>query len=263
MELPGTIAPPLPSDSAAAPPARRGGGKRAALLVLALAAVITIVYFSPLRSWLSWLRDPDHRDRVVQSLGIWTYPISILCIGVLVACGMPRLLLCTIAGVMLGFWGGLLVGEIGTVLGYFAVFSFVRWGGRDWALHRWPKLHKWADLARDQGVMGIILLRQMPIHGTFTNLGLGLSRIKQRQFVIGTAIGVIPESIPATLVGTGLVKGSPKAIAGWLAIAAVVFAIIWIICGYALRKMRNTPAGADLIAEENALNDSDQAGGSS
>jgi len=37
-------------------------------------------------------------------------------------------------------------------------------------MHRWPKLGKWSRLVEGQGVLGIILLRHLPIHGTFINL---------------------------------------------------------------------------------------------
>jgi uncharacterized membrane protein YdjX (TVP38/TMEM64 family) len=231
-------------------PARKRGTKRMLLFVAVFIAAVVGAYLSPVRAWLA---DSGHVQRVVQSLGIWVYPVGILSIAVLVACGVPRLLLCTVAGMTLGFWRGLLLGELGTVLGYYAVFLFIRWGGREWALHRWPKLHKWADLVRGQGILGVILLRQIPIHGTLTNLGLGISRIKHRHFVIGTAIGVIPESIPATLVGTGLGKGSAKAIGGYLALAAVAFALIWIGCAYGMRAMRRSRAAAGFAASEAEL----------
>ena len=237
------------------PPVRKKGGKRAALLVVGMVIAITAVYLSPVRAWL---HDPAQVRRAVQSLGIWIYPSGILSIAFLVGCGVPRLLLCTVAGMMLGFWGGLLLGEVGTILGYYAVFLFIRWGGSSWALHRWPKLGKWSELVAGQGIVGVILLRQMPIHGTVTNLGLGLSRIRQRDFLIGTAIGLIPESIPATLVGTGLVKGSPKTIATFLALAAVIFAVIWIACGYAFKALRKTPSGTALLADEAVLTNVDQ-----
>src|SRR3989440_7637291 len=217
------VAPVGGDDAPAARPRR--GTKRAVLLIAVLAAAITAVYLSPVRAWLS---DAGGVRRAVQSLGLWIYPVGIGTIALLVGCGVPRLLLCTVAGMTLGFWRGLLLGELGTVFAYYNVFLFIRWGGREWALHRWPKLSKWSNLIEGQGILGIILLRQVPIHGTLTNLGLGLSRIKHRQFLIGTAIGIIPEPIPATLVGTGLGKGSAKAIGLYLAIAPVARGLIWV-----------------------------------
>jgi uncharacterized membrane protein YdjX (TVP38/TMEM64 family) len=133
---------------------------------------------------------------------------------------------------------------LSTVLGYYGVFLFIRWGGREWALHRFPKLGKWSRLIEGQGILGIILLRHVPIHGTVTNLGLGISNIKHRQFLIGTAIGIISEAIPATLVGAGIGKGSAKAIGGYLALAAVAFAIIWIGCAWGMKALKKRRGSA-------------------
>ena len=68
------------------------------------------------------------------------------------------------------------------------------------------------------------------------NLCLGLSYVTQRDFLIGTALGLLPEAIPATLIGAGLTsrRGSPTD----LALAAAAFGVIWIAGGYAFRALR-------------------------
>src|SRR2546421_657934 len=154
------VAPVGGDDAPAARPRR--GTKRAVLLIAVLAAAITAVYLSPVRAWLS---DAGGVRRAVQSLGLWIYPVGIGTIALLVGCGVPRLLLCTVAGMTLGFWRGMLLGEFGTLLGYYAVFLFIRWGGRDWALHRWPRLRKWSDLIQGQGILDVILLRHIATRG--------------------------------------------------------------------------------------------------
>ena len=64
--------------------------------------------------------------------------------------------------------------------------------------------------------------------------------MRHRDFLIGTAIGLLPEAIPATLIGAGLMKASLKDSANYLGLAAGAFAIIWIGSGYALRRLRKT-----------------------
>jgi uncharacterized membrane protein YdjX (TVP38/TMEM64 family) len=246
-DLPITSSPVAPAE-----PSKKRGSRRVIILAVVLIAAITGVYCSPIRSWLA---NADRVRQVVASLGLWIYPLGIVAGGLMVGCGIPRLVLCLVAGTVLGFWGGLLIGVLGTILGYYCVFMFIRWGGREWALHRWPKLNKWAELVKGQGIVGVILLRQMPIHGTITNLGLGLSGMRQRDFVIGTAIGIIPESIPVILVGTGLMKGSPKEIVSRIAIAAICFAVIWILCAYVMKRMRKSRSGTTLMADPSTLTD--------
>ena len=163
--------------------------------------------------------------------------------------GVPRLLLCLVASMAMGFWPGLLTTYTGTLIGYYAVFLFVRWGGRGIVVHRWPQLAKWANLLKSQGIAGVILARQLPVHGTLTNLCLGLANLKHRHFLIGSAIGLIPESVPLALVGAGSVKSDFKTLSGYLAMAAVAFVVVWIGGRYVINRMKNAPENKELVAE--------------
>jgi uncharacterized membrane protein YdjX (TVP38/TMEM64 family) len=134
-------------------------------------------------------------------------------------------------------WGvGLWLG--GAVLGYYATFCFIRWGGGGWVTQRRPRLRAIAQSIQDRGVAGVVLARQIPIHGTLINLCLGLSRVKHRHFLVGTAIGLLPEAVPVALIGAGLVNASAKESAWLLGLAALAFALIWVVSGYLLHKRR-------------------------
>jgi uncharacterized membrane protein YdjX (TVP38/TMEM64 family) len=242
-------APDSPVQLAEAKP--RGGHRRVLLVTAVLIGTALFAFFAPIHQWL---RDLGQIRNYVSSAGAWIYPASVAAVAVLVACGVPRLVLCGVAGMAFGFWWGLAVVQVGTLLGLYAVFLFIRWGGRDWALRHWPALHKWANLVHDHGTVGVILLRLLPIHGSLVNLGLGLSHVKHRHFLLGTIIGSLPEAIPATLAGAGLVKPSMQATASYLGIAVAALAIIWIVCGVTLRKLRNTRDGAELLADARSLN---------
>lgn len=236
---------------------KKRGYLRVLIVCCALFGAMALVYLSPIKAWL---KDLNHLRELLRRFGLFAYPISVAIVGILVGCGIPRLVFCAIGGVLLGFWWGLIVTTLGTLLGYYAVFVFVRWGGRDWVLHRWPKLKKFAEAIHDHGVIGIVLVRQLPIHGTLTNLCLGLSHVRHRQFLIGTAIGLLPEAIPVTLVGAGLVKSSMKDSAVYIVAAVIVFGLIWLGCAYAFKRLRATREGAAALAEVQSLTqDSPQA----
>src|SRR5258708_40045874 len=96
-----------PGETIEDAPSRRRGTKRVIFFVLVFIAAIVGVYLSPIRHWLA---DAGRVKQVVQSLGIWVYPIGVLGTAMLVGCGVPRLLLCAAAGLTLGFWRGWLVG---------------------------------------------------------------------------------------------------------------------------------------------------------
>src|SRR5437764_1331633 len=114
MVLNATTVTPLKSESNSDEPRpRRRGTKRLVLLFAVLAGALAVGTLTPVRHWLA---DAGRIRGLVQSLGFWIYPVGTLAIAALVACGVPRLLLCTVAGAAfanlpLGFWRGLLVGE--------------------------------------------------------------------------------------------------------------------------------------------------------
>ncbi len=219
---------------------------RIILLCAALVAVAIAIHFTPIQSWLA---DAHQLRRTVRALGFWKYPVTILTVALLVACGVPRLLFCTAAGMVFGFWPGLILAQIGTLLGSYAAFLVIRWGDRDHALRRFPRLDRLAHLVQEQGVVGVILLRQLPLHGTITNLCLGLSGVKHRDYLIGSAIGLLTEAIPATLIGTGMVKGSFMDSVRFIMIAVVAAAFIWLLAAWWLRRVRQTRSGSTLIKE--------------
>lgn len=228
-----TPASPVPSEPQETTPKRPV--VRLAILVIVLGGAIAIIHFSPLREVI---KETDRLRQAVVKMGPFAYPACLVISAVLIGCGFPRLILCAAASIVLGLWWGLLLTQGGAILGYYVVFCFIRWGGGDWLIQKRPRLRAIAETIQDQGVAGVILARQIPIHGTLINLCLGLSRVKHRHFLIGTAIGLFPEAIPVALVSAGLVKSSFKDSAGILALAAVAFASLWIGSAYALKKLR-------------------------
>jgi uncharacterized membrane protein YdjX (TVP38/TMEM64 family) len=210
---------------------QRGGGVWRVLIVAAvLVGGALALHLTPVRSYLA---DARHLREQLAGIGVWVYPLAIVAVAALLACGVPRLPIHAAGGMVFGFGIGLALTMVGAVLGHYCVFLFIRWGGRDWVLGRWPKLRKWGDLIRDHGVVGVLLVRQLPAHAMLINMCLALSHVKHRHFLIGTALGLLPEAIPAALIGAGLMKASLKDSAGYLTIAAAAFAVIWIVGGYA------------------------------
>jgi uncharacterized membrane protein YdjX (TVP38/TMEM64 family) len=233
-------------EASHAPDHERPSWWRFAILAIVLLAAAAIVHLTPIRRWL---QDTDELHRAARSLGQWVYPATVFTVAILVSCGVPRLLFCAAGGMVLGFWPGLVLTQIGTLLGYYGAFLFIRWGGRSGTLHKIPKLGRLADLVQEQGVLGVILLRQLPLHGTLTNLCLGLSRVKHRHFLIGSAIGILTEAIPATLIGAGLVKPSMRDSIRYFVIAGVAVVAIWIAGSYFIRRLRRTSSGAIMVDE--------------
>jgi uncharacterized membrane protein YdjX (TVP38/TMEM64 family) len=212
---------------------RRAGAGRLIALCVVLVAAVAVVQLSPVGAVV---RDVERVRAAVGRLGPWAYPACFVGSAVLIACGFPRLVLCGVASAVLGVGWGLGLTQGGALLGYYVVFCFVRWGGGEWVIQRRPRLRAVADTIQDQGVAGVVLARQLPLHGMLINLCLGLSRVKHRHFVIGTAIGLLPEAVPVALVGAGLVKRTVWDSVGMIGLAALVMCGVWVGGAYLLRR---------------------------
>ena len=223
----------------AAPLGKRLPLRRALIAGTILAMALAAIAFSPVRHWLS---DSGEVRNLLDGLGVWAIPLFALAAAVLTATGVPRLLLCGLAAMLFGFWTGLLLMHVASIAGYYAMFVFVRWGGREWVLQRWPRLNRLAAATGHRGVIGVILARQLPIHGTLINFCLGLSAIKHRDFLVGTAIGLIPEAVPAALIGAGIVEANGHNMARYFVTAAFAFALIWLSCAYLVRRFHQSSA---------------------
>jgi len=196
------------------------------LLAVVAAVLLAIVYLSPLREYLNRWREISDS---LRGLGMLAPLVLTLSVAVLVAAGFPRLLFCVIAGMALGFWSGLLWAQTGTLLGNYATFLLARRGGHDWAqryLSRRGRLH---DLIRQEGTLGVILARQLPVPGLLVNLACGLLSVRHRHFLLGTLLGQLPEAIPCTLIGAGALQASFARSAGSIGLAVAFAILVWLV----------------------------------
>lgn len=195
------------------------------LFILIFVAVIIAAYLSPLKQYID--KAPELCEQI-KSTGFMAPVIFILGVCALVCVGVPRLLLCPLGGMAFGFVYGLLYCVIGTLMAYYIVFLFVRWGGRDFILRHSHKLNKYTKILEHGGIPAVILARQMPVHGMLLNLIMGLSPVRHRDFLIGTAIGLFPEAIPFTLIGKGAKQGSIGKSMIYVAVAMLVLVVLWL-----------------------------------
>ncbi len=214
-------------------PRKRDRLFKGAVQLLVLSLGIGIMYLPPIREQLGNVQEASER---LKALG-WAAPaIFVPVVALLVAVGVPRLLLCPIGGMAFGFFGGLVWTLAGTVLGYWGTFVVVRRFGQDWVLRKWPRLKQFTRVSRRNGMVTVLLIRQLPITGFYVNYLLGLLPLSHRDFLLGTAIGIVPEAIPATMVGSNaLYISSDKGIL-YSILVVVVFLVVWTVSGRLLRS---------------------------
>ena len=211
------------------------------VLLLLVVAVIALFHFTPFgRYQAEWNKAMDYlRGHELA----WLVPVVFVAlVAALVAVGMPRLALCAAGGAAFGFFRGMLWAEIGTVLGSYVLFLFARWAGRDKVLRRWPALGRYS-LALTRGGLGTVLFaRQLPINGFFVSVTLALTHLTHTQYLLGTALGIIPQAIPATLLGAGV--GQRMSLAR--SASYVLIAACWLlVAGLFLKRYRRLSGAAN------------------
>ncbi len=171
------------------------------LMLGVVAGLFLLLSVIPVRKYLG---DIQRIKLWLFSLG-WKGPaVWMGIVFMLVASGMPRLLFCPIGGFAFGFWQGLLWTQLPTLAGYYALFLFVRWGGRDFVLRRWPTVERLKGYFYGHSTaMLVFAVRQIPMSGLIINFLMGLLPIRHHHFLIGSALGILPEAIPFTLIASG------------------------------------------------------------
>ena len=205
------------------------------MAVLALGAVVllVIVYCSPLRQYLGRLREVSEQIRTFGPLA----PLVLMGgVALFVACGFPRLVFCVVAGMALGFWTGLFWGQLGTLIGNYALFLIAREFGRDWASRLLANRKKVLGALQQRGALGVFLARQLPLPGVVVNLACALLPIGQGDFLIGTAIGQLPQAIPCTLIGAGALQTTFSRSVSLIGLAVVVSVLAWFGIRWTLRR---------------------------
>ncbi len=207
------------------------------LLVLLVVAIIALFHFTPFGKYQAeWNKAMLYMQN--HQLG-WLVPVAFVALAAsFVMVGMPRLAVCAAGGAAFGFFWGMLWAEIGTVLGSYALFLFARRTGRERILRRWPALERYS-LALTQGGIGtVVIARQLPINGFFVSVTLALTQLTHSQYLIGTALGYIPQAIPVTLMGAGVGQSMSFARSA----SYVLIAVCWlIVVGIFLKRFRNLP----------------------
>ena len=99
----------------------------------------------------------------------------------------------------------LLLSWLGAIVASVLAFGFARFVARDWAQARAPERIRKLDerLAKD-GFRTVTLLRLVFYTTPALQLALGVSRVRVRPFLWGTALGVMPFTALMTFFGTEL-----------------------------------------------------------
>jgi uncharacterized membrane protein YdjX (TVP38/TMEM64 family) len=217
---------------------------KAAVLVATLLGLALAVETFGLRGIL----DKDWIDANVRGHGLQGLAVFVGLGGVCVAVGLPRQLLGFLGGYAFGIVDGTAVGVAGSTLGCILAFTYARALGRDSVQRRFPNRARKIDaFLADNPFAMTVLIRFLPVGSNLlTNLLAGVSSVSATAFILGSAVGYVPQTLIAALVGAGIDVESGLHIA----VAAALFVGSGVIAVYIARKTRR----ARLIAPDIAGN---------
>ncbi len=170
--------------------AKKGKGPfvKGVLLVAFIVAAIAAVRFTPVKSYLS----PDVLGRFLEMAGLWGPVIFILVYATGVCLFIPGTLLTTLGGALFGPYKGFLYVWAGAMLGASAAFWIGRTLGRELAASLiGDKLKKYDEAIERNGFATVLYLRLVYFPFTPMNFGMGLTRVRFRDYFFGTALGII------------------------------------------------------------------------
>jgi uncharacterized membrane protein YdjX (TVP38/TMEM64 family) len=193
--------------------------------------------------------------------GAWTLPLSFMLFVVSNVALVPAGLLTVGLGFVYGFGPGFFVAWLARpsagVVACVLCRTVLRGRVQAWADQR-PLVAALDRALSGGGVRVIMLLRLSPlISSTLVNWLLGLTRVRLRDFALGSALGVLPGTLVYAYIGSGLKQASeivaehdaqPHQRAlfwlGLLATLAVVFVISRLARRELLRELESTRAAA-------------------
>ena len=196
------------------------------LLAITLATVLLGSYGASIQHFLATLL-PN------TLLGALTF---ILLLTPAMAIGLPRQVAALSAGFLFGASYGMLLATVSAILGCILTLVFARKIFANLVQRHYPQpLAKVSHFFSHDTFLKALIIRLLPAGSNFlTNVLAGTARSPFKPYVLGTAIGFLPQMTIFSLMGAGLkVDGQQQ-----LILSAILFIIALILSHYLYRKAR-------------------------
>jgi uncharacterized membrane protein YdjX (TVP38/TMEM64 family) len=196
---------------------RRAGLVLLVLLVVALAATAHLID----------IPDGAKLRELVDQAGAAAPAVFVAVCALGTAVFFPKPVLATAAGLLFGVGWGSALAIAGFTAGALIAFGIARGLGRD-AIKGWlgERLHTLERVFARRGVEATLVIRLLPIVPfTLANYGAGVTAVRGRDFALGTALGLVPSTVLAAVLGDALSDlGSPRSIVAlsiWTVLAGI------------------------------------------
>ncbi len=194
---------------------------RKLLILLGIGALILLlIHTTPFgEQFRNW----DALAHTFEGGGIKAELYFVLISSVLMTFGAPRLLFCGLAGFAFGFWEGLFWSLASSLLGSLMAFRAARWGGKGWLTERFGHRRFFGRIVHSKPtVASVFAMRMLPVSNAIINIGLALSHVGDRAFLLGSLLGFLPQGIVAVVIGSGMATDVPWMGAAQIGVAGIV-----------------------------------------
>lgn len=204
-------------------------------LYVALIVGVTLAWRDP--EWRPYL-EPQALARMGRELlDMPMGPVLVLLGYVLaVLMAMPVAALITVGALVFGPWPGMAYALFGMVAGATATYGLGRLAGAQWVDSFAPdgRLHAVADAVKRRGLWAVIVIRAVPLAPFIVvNMTAGAFRVRLRDYVLGTFLGLAPGTIVISLFMDRLTAALASPDAGtYTALAGVVLGgllLLWLV----------------------------------
>jgi uncharacterized membrane protein YdjX (TVP38/TMEM64 family) len=167
---------------------RRNAILKAVMLVAFMALAIYVVRFTPVKEYLT----AETLGNVLEKAGIWAPVAFILVYAVGVCLFIPGTLITAIGAAIFGPYWGFLYVWVAAMIGASTAFFIGRTLGREFAASLiGERLRKYDDAVERKGFATVLYLRLVYFPFTPMNFGMGLTKVRFRDYFFGTGLGII------------------------------------------------------------------------
>jgi uncharacterized membrane protein YdjX (TVP38/TMEM64 family) len=161
---------------------------KAIIFAAFIVSAIFLIRFTPVKNYLT----AEALGRFLESAGFWAPVVYMAIYAVGVCLFLPGTLLTGLGAAIFGAYWGFLYVWIGAMIGASAAFFIGRTLGREFAASLiGDKLKKYDDAIERNGFATVLYLRLVYFPFTPMNFGMGLTKVRFRDYVAGTGLGII------------------------------------------------------------------------
>lgn len=204
-----------------------------------------LVRWGPLARYV----EPEAIANFFRGLGgpSWAPALFVFAYVLGTAVGVPGTALTLAGGAIFGVGFGSALNWAGAVVGALLAFLVARHLGREWvARFLRGRVATLDERVGEHGFRAILYLRLIPlVPFNGLNFGAGLTRVRLRDYVLATAVGIVPGTIVYTYFADALIQGSrearARALVNFAIAAAVLIAFTFLTEQVRRRIARGTP----------------------